>query len=342
MNWGRYLGRWVFSLVLMSLAAGSQAAFWHKPPTEPEQGFGSRENYISEQYFEYQFGSAAEGNQTWYYVPEQLKYGASAPVVVFLHGFAALIPKLYQTHIEHLVKQGNIVIFPQYQKATLNGFLSEAGLFSPADQSLWAQRAVLTVDQALEELGDQVQADEVYLYGHSLGGLIALAWQAEGGVVPRAAVLSHPQVNAQEGIPSFVRIFLRILEIPWRDYAPDISYPVIILNGDEDTIATVEQSREILSLLTSAPTAELYIAQRDCYGYPCVSPNHGGPLDKIQGLPAHLKLFSVSGELDGLDWRYYFAGMDAVLAGWRQDLPFDLGTWSNGRPVKPVLVESVE
>ena len=231
------------------------------------------------------------------------------------------------------------MIFPQVQKATLNGFLSEAGLFSPADQSVWAKRAVSTVDQALEELGDQVQADEVYLYGHSLGGLIALAWQAEGGVTPRAAVLSHPQVNAQEGIPAFVRYFLKIIEIPWRDYAPAIHFPVIVLNGDEDTIATVEQSREILSLLTSAPTAELYIAQRDCYGYPCVSPNHGGPLDKIQGLPAHLKLFSVSGELDGLDWRYYFAGMDAVLAGWRQDLPFDLGYWSNGRPVKPVLVE---
>ena len=337
MKWGTI----VLGVVLGCCATLSQAAFWHKPPGEPEFGFGSRENYISEHYLEYQFGSAAEGNQTWYYVPEQLKYGSSAPVVVFLHGFAALIPKLYQTHIEHLVKQGNIVIFPQFQKATLNGFLSEAGLFSPADQSIWAKRAVATVDQALAELGPLVQADEVYLYGHSLGGLIALAWQAEGGVAPTAVVLSHPQVNAQEGIPAFVRAFLTIVEIPWRDYAPAISAPVIILNGNEDTIATVDQSREILSLLESAPGAELYIAQRDCYGYPCMSPNHGGPLDKIQGLPAHLKFFSVSGELDGLDWRYYFAGLDAVMAGWYQGLPFDLGSWSNGRPVKPVLVESI-
>ncbi len=260
-------------------------------------------------------------------------------MVVFLHGFAALIPKFYQTHIEHLLKQGNIVIFPQYQKATLWGFLSEAGLFAPADQSLWAQRAVSTVDQAVAELGDLVQVDEVYLYGHSLGGLIALAWQAEGGIAPRAALLSHPQVNSQEGIPPFVRAWLEILEIPWRNYAPDIAFPVIILNGDEDTIATVEQSREILSLLESAPSVELYIAQRDCYGYPCLSPNHGGPLDRIQGLPPHLKVFSVSGELDGLDWRYYFAGLDALMVGWRQNIPFDLGAWSDGRAVKPVLVE---
>ena len=153
-------------------------------------------------------------------------------------------------------------------------------------------------------------------------------------------MLSHPQVNSQEGIPPFVRAFLEIVEIPWRDYAPEIGFPLVVLNGDDDTIATVEQSREILALLDAAPSAELYIAQRDCYGYPCISPNHGAPLDKIQGLPAHLRIFSISGELDGLDWRYYFAGLDALMDGWRQGLPFDLGSWSNGRIVKPVLQES--
>ncbi|MCP5018789.1 MAG: alpha/beta fold hydrolase [Ketobacter sp.] len=326
-------------LACLLMVPSVQAAFWHKPPGESERGFGSREHYLTDTFQEYQFGSASEGDQVWYYVPDRLKYGAKAPVVVFLHGFAAFIPKLYQTHIEHLVKQGNIVIFPQYQKATFSGFLSEAGLFAPADQSVWAQRAVVTVDQALDELGAQVQADEIYLYGHSLGGLIALAWQAEGGVPIAAGVLSHPQVNAQEGIPAFVRAFLEIIEIPWREYAPDIAFPVVILNGDVDTIAPLEQSREILAALASAPSRELYIAQRDRYGYPSISPNHGAPLDKIQGLPAHFRIFSVSGELDGLDWRYYFAGLDAVMAGWRVAIPFDLGVWSNGRPVKPLLTE---
>lgn len=334
------LGYLVFCLVQICLVSTVQAAFWHKPPGQPQQGFGSTDAYIADSFAEYQFGSGSEGDQVWYYVPSQLKYGDRAPVVVFLHGFAALIPKLYQTHIEHLVQQGNIVIFPQFQKSTLSGFLSEAGLFAPADQSVWAQRAVAGVDQALVELGSQVQTDEIYLYGHSLGGLIALAWQAQGGVPVAAAVLSHPQVNAQEGIPPFVRAWLDIVEIPWRDYAPLIACPVVILNGDEDTIAPLEQSREILSLLHASTSRALYIAQRDRYGYPYISPNHGAPLDKIQGLPAHLKIFSVSGELDGLDWRYYFAGLDAVMAGWRVDLPFDLGQWSNGRPVKPLLVES--
>lgn len=333
------------SLLLLCIGVGLlfmasravHAAPWHKPPAEPLTGYGSAERHITADFTEFRSGSAAAGDQIWTFVPSTLKYGERAPVVIFLHGFAALYPALYRTHIDHLVQQGNIVIFPQFQKSTLSGFLREAGLGQAADQNIWAQRAVDSVAQVLTQLGDQVQQDEIYLYGHSLGGLIALAWQANGGAPVSAIVLSHPQVNAQEGMPPFVRAFLKIIEIPWRDYAPSISAPVIILNGYEDTIAPVSQSEEILSLLQSVPSKVLYVAQRDAYGYPKISPNHGAPLDDIKGLPDHLKFFNISGELDALDYRYYFAGLDAVMDGWRDELPFDLGTWSNGRAVKPVL-----
>lgn len=327
----------VLFLLLGLLSSVAQAAFWHKPPGHPYTGYGSVERHITDAYTEYRFGAASDGDQTWYYVPNQLKYGDHAPVVVFLHGFAALYPSFYQSHIEHLLAQGNIVIFPQFQKATLTGFLSEAGLGQAADQNLWARRAVETTAEALDLLGDAADRDEIYLYGHSLGGLITLAWQANGGVPVQALVLSHPQVNSQEGIPPFVQSFLKIIEIPWREYAASITAPVIILNGDEDIIAPVSQSEEILSLVTAAPSAVLYVAQRDRYGYPFISPNHGAPLDAIPGLPPHLKVSGVSAELDVLDWRFYFAGLDAVMDGYRSGLPFDLGNWSNGRPVKPVL-----
>ncbi len=327
-----------FGLTLLMLSAMTvQAAPWHKPPGAPDTGYGSAERYITDIYTEYRMGSGSVGDQTWLFVPSKLKYGERAPVVIFLHGFACLYPSLYRTHIAHLVQQGNIVIFPQFQKSTLGGFLQEAGLGQVADQNVWAQRAVVSVNAALDTLGEQVQQDEIYLYGHSLGGLIALGWQGNGGVPVRAIMLSHPQVNSQEGIPSFVKSFLKIVEIPWRDYAPAITAPVVILNGNEDTIAPVSQSVEILSYLEQAPSKVLYVAQRDAYGYPKLSPNHGAPLDDIKGLPDHLKFFNISGELDALDYRYYFFGLDAVMDGWHDDLAFDLGTWSNGRPVKPVL-----
>lgn len=324
-------------LFLSCLSPWAQGAFWHKPPGAPATGYGSVERHITDAYTEYRFGSASVGDQTWYYVPAQLKNGDSAPVVIFVHGFAALYPSLYRSHIDHLVAQGNIVIFPQFQKATLAGFLGEAGLGAAADQNIWARRAVESVNAALELLGKQADRSALYLYGHSLGGLISLAWQANGGADVKAIVLSHPQVNAQDGIPPFVKGLLQIIEIPWREYAPAITAPVIILNGNEDTIAPVSQSEEILSLLSAAPSKVLYVAQRDCFGYPCVSPNHGAPLDAVQGLPPHLKIVGVSAELNALDWRFYFAGLDAVMAGVFTGLSFDLGRWSNGRPVKPVI-----
>lgn len=320
--------------LLMLVSVPLHAAPWHKPPGAPATGYGSAEHDIATRMTEYRTGSAAVGDQIWTFVPDVLKYGDRAPVVIFLHGFACLYPSLYRSHIEHLVRQGNIVIFPQFQKATLGGFLKEAGLGQAADQNRWAQRAVQTVAAELAVLGDQVQRDEIYLYGHSLGGLVALSWQANGGVPVRALVLSHPQVNSQEGIPSFVKGWLKIIEIPWQDMAPAISVPVVILNGEDDHLAPVSQSQKILSLLTAAPSKVLYVARHDGYGLPTLSPNHGAPLDDIKGLPDHLKFFGISGERDALDYRFYFAGLDAVMDGGYDALPFDMGTWSNGHPAK--------
>lgn len=314
------------------------AGWGHRPPEQPLTGYGSTDAYITSSWQEFTQGSAADGDLTWVYVPDQFKSGEQAPVVIFLHGFAVLSPNLYRSHIEHLVQQGNIVIFPLFQKSTFWGFLLESGIFTPMDQSIWARRAVASVDRALQSLADQVSWNEIYLYGHSLGGLIALAWQEEGGVPLRHMVLSHPQVNASAGMPDFVKAFVKVIEIPWQDYAPDISAPVVILNGVEDTIATTSQSEEIYRLLIKSPQLRYYVAQSDGYGYPPVSPNHGAPLDVIVGLPPHLKIFTISGELDVLDWRFYFTALDAVMDGWPGELPFQLGEWSDGTPLRPVEV----
>ena len=124
-------------LALLAFAARvTHAAPWHKPPGAPMTGYGSAERYVTEEFSVQRTGRGADGDQIWTYLPATLKYGDRAPVVIFLHGFACLYPSLYRTHIEHLVKQGNIVIFPQFQKSTLNGFLREAGLGQAVDQNL--------------------------------------------------------------------------------------------------------------------------------------------------------------------------------------------------------------
>ena len=100
-----------------------------RPPERPETGYGSSQGYIASSYSTYETGSANTGDLTWYFVPDTLRYGQQSSVVVFLHGFAALYPSFYESHLEHLLRQGHIVIFPQFQKSTLLGFLLESGLF---------------------------------------------------------------------------------------------------------------------------------------------------------------------------------------------------------------------
>lgn len=329
------------SITLFFMAKVALAGLGHQPPGAPDDGFGSAQNYLTDQWTVVEAGSTAAGDKTWTYIPDQLEWGDRASVVIFLHGFAALNPSLYQSHIEHIVRQGRIVIFPLFQKSTLWGFLTESGLFSPMDQSIWARRAAASVATALDNISDLVEPEHMYLYGHSLGGLIALAWQAEGGVPVRHIVLSHAQVDASAGMPEFVKRLVKVIEIPWREYAGEIDVPVLILNGEEDTIAPPSQSEEIFQRLTGSPAVAFYLALTDRYGYPDISPNHGAPLDVIQGLPPHLKIFAVSGELNALDFRFYFAALDAVMAGWQGALPFDMGFWSDGTPVNGIQLRSV-
>jgi len=59
----------------------------------------------------YRFGA----RQYWIFEP----YGPkpeSAPLIVFNHGWSAIHPICYREWIHHLVKRGNIIVYPRYQR----------------------------------------------------------------------------------------------------------------------------------------------------------------------------------------------------------------------------------
>ena len=41
------------------------------------------------------FGDTNAGTRCWVYIPSVLKNGTTAPVVVYLHGFMAIVPPIY-------------------------------------------------------------------------------------------------------------------------------------------------------------------------------------------------------------------------------------------------------
>ncbi len=324
-------------------------AFGVAAVTQPERqtsGFGSTESYLTDTYTVEQWGTSIQGTETTLFRPAILKNGTTAPVVVFLHGFSATQPRFYQKYIEHIVKQGNFVIFPQFQRGDLYGFLAESGLNKnfPFNHQIWLNRAVTSTLQALDRLNGEADLSQLYLAGHSLGGALALGWKVAGGPTPKAMILEHAEVDSSAGLPPFVKPLVHVTEIPFAapGYADSIDWPVIIVTGENDTIATVTQQNKIFSCLSGVKS--YYIAHKDTHGTPLISPNHGGPLGELKPLPPHVPIVSgISLEDDSLDWRYYEAAIDAVMSGTVTDIPFDFGKWSDGVDViPPTKVTSVD
>ena len=206
-------------------------------------------------------GSAESGERVWWYVPDVLLEGDHAPVVIYLHGFRAAIPDLYSEHIHHLTRQGIIVVFPRYNKASLSG------MFTDNDQPMMMHRAVASVDRALEELAPVIDEERIYAFGHSLGGLFAACWQGCGGISLAGMVLAHPSISL-ERIPEFVRERVQITPLHHERLLHQVDVPAVLLNGNADTVAPTEESDRLFELLVNAPRKWLFEAESDEHGAP--------------------------------------------------------------------------
>lgn len=302
-QWLRPLLSVLCLLMWGSVAQGQSAT----PPGQPSTGYGSSEGYISSGYRVSTLGNARDGSRIWYFVPDQLKYGLTAPVVVYLHGWTAYLPEYYIGQIEHLVKQGYIVLFPQYQKPGLKG------IFSDVDQTLFLERAIKAVDEALVLLDPIADQEDLVIGCHSAGCLITYCWNGAGGAPARALVLTNGSLESDESIPDDVPIVV----LDWRPYAAAIDVPLFFLTGEDDPLNV--DSILGFDAAINAPVKGVYMAVTDTYGDPDLVADHVAPL-------------ASKGNVDALDYRYYYAGLDAVLAG--ENTPsFDMGSWSDGTPV---------
>ncbi len=115
------------------------------------------------------------------------------PVIVFLHGWTAIDPWLYGAWIEHLVKRGNIVIYPRWQE----NFMTPQPEFTPN-----AVKAVLDAKAELEKQGHVLPDWQKFaIAGHSVGGLLTAslgALAAEKGLpAPKALMSVQPGRSAR-------------------------------------------------------------------------------------------------------------------------------------------------
>lgn len=99
----------------------------------------------------------------WLFLPDNIS-DKKTDVILFVHGYGGYNPMIYGKWIKHLVYQGNIVIYPRYQRNLV--------LPRPDD---FAKNTVTAIKDAKKELQKQninANWDNLSMIGHSYGGVI--------------------------------------------------------------------------------------------------------------------------------------------------------------------------
>jgi acetyl esterase/lipase len=275
----------------------------------------------------------------WLFEPDQPR-PERAPVVVFLHGWFAVNPGFYGAWIDHLVRDGRIVVFPRYQ--------NDVGTLPPD----FLPNAVAALDDALGALHvgvGHVRPDltRFALIGHSAGGnlaaqIAALAADPHSGIpVPKAVVAVMPGEVIPMRRPSLDRIAGATL--------------MLVIVGEEDIVVGDLRGRQIFAEATAIPPARkrFIFFRSDRHGYPPLIADHAAPtgghpkLDNGEGLFRSLQMSL--GEVNALDragfWRLADVTLDAAFAGKSLDEAAGdverfrhLGYWSDGRRVTPPVI----
>ena len=286
------------------------------------------------------------------------------PVVVFLHGFMETEPGCYGAWIMHLVRRGNIVIYPRYQIP---------GTF-PRNYARNAATAVKHALEFLQQDGDAAPDPARFaVLGHSCGGLVAANFAAiaadEGLSVPRAVMCVEPGKRELFGAQDFSRIHAETL--------------LLTIAGEHDIITGESDARFIFEQAISvrAENRNLVIMQTDTHGSPWMIAGHASPasidrdFEKLDTQRAEGKrnpflaigdrlgdaafkirnaaLRKVSLRVAAMEymgyWRLFDSLSHAAFTGEAKDAALgdtpkqrDMGKWSDGTPVKQPVVVTVK
>ena len=122
--------------------------------------------------------------------------------------------------------------------------------------SAWIDQAITTTDSAWQMLCQHnpqltKETTDFYLFGHSLGGLLALSWisylknkpELKSQFYPQQIIVADPAPSTILGIPKTVTLVLQLFNsrlirgaIDIQKTGNDLDVPVAILHGDDDKL----------------------------------------------------------------------------------------------------------
>ncbi|HYK20014.1 MAG TPA: alpha/beta fold hydrolase [Pyrinomonadaceae bacterium] len=334
------------ALVLLSFTvAFSQAV---TPPPQPATGPGGAQ-YSHTSVTKNHYGKG--GQEYWIFEPESPK-PRSAPVIVFIHGWGGMNPLFYGAWIDHLVKRGNIVIYPRYQ----------ANLLTPLRE--FTPNTIGAVKAALERLQTEKghvapELNKFAAVGHSMGGLLAanLAALAAESKLPRVRAVMSVEPGITESPINFELADLKKLPADTL---------LLALAGDQDTLARDTDAKRIYYESTRIPAAnkDFITLVSDTHGAPALVASHRAPtaIDKnydsgegLSGTPAGTsdpigdapqvkrRVRPETMQVNALDyygtWKLFDALCDAAFTGKNREYALGntrqqrfMGLWSDGIP----------
>jgi acetyl esterase/lipase len=300
---------------------------------------------------------------------------AGRPVAIFLHGWGVVNPQSYGAWIDHLARQGWLVLFPRFQEVNRTRPADAPGI---AETLVKAALADLTADnEAKPDLG------RVAMIGHLAGAPLAmdLAADAKTHGLPAPKLIFAVTPGGIASGPKSRGIALGELS------AIDPATLIVTMVGDKDTRAADLAAKRLLREASAVPLErKLFVrALSDDHGFPALTATlaapagldtayDGGaikagpePKDAAKDAPkpppfrwsADMALTGEQqtlvsqvnlGRVDALDylgfWKTFdlaaaaaFAGSDASALKNNPRLA-DMERWSDGWPVKRLAVET--
>ncbi|HUT35955.1 MAG TPA: alpha/beta hydrolase fold domain-containing protein [Planctomycetota bacterium] len=313
---------------LVSAALAGQAP---RPPEQPRSGPGGSD-YPHAKVVSSVYGKGAE--QFWILEPAE-PTPRSAPLVVFNHGWIVMQPAVYLGWLHHIVRRGNVVVFPRYQ----------AGMFTPTWQ--FTRNAIGAVKNALAELGKPGHVapdlERVAFVGHSAGGAIstdmaALA-AAEKLPKPKALMIVQPGRGLSNARPAF------FAPAGYGKIPADTLLLVVV--GTDDRVVGDLTAKDVFKSTPQIPAdrKDFIIVQTDRHGEPPLVADHISPCS-----PLNPGLMLMGQGCNALDyyayWKLFDALTDFAFHGKHKEHALGntpeqrfMGNWSDGTPVKELIVK---
>jgi predicted esterase len=296
------------------------------PPQQPASGPGGQD-YPFNTVTSNRYG---EGDEAYYiYEPAQPAPTKPLPVIAFLHGYGGIDPDQdnYTAWITHLVRRGNLLIFPVFQAP------------DSRDGTKYTDNALAALKAAVQRLQDgthgQADLSNFMMVGYSAGGVVAtnLTGRAEknGLPVPKALFAVTPGGCANCSLFA-VRNFT--LDPATELATIPAATKMLVLVGNQDVIVGKSAAELIWQNTGQIPAANknYLLFQTDNHGTPALVADHGMATRRNA-----FNFYGIWKLFDGLESCTIEAKLCEVALG-NTPQQRSLGQWSDGTQVKELTV----